>query len=375
MLAYFLMLLIPFAMYFVCIIKRENGKKALAVGLGDKNDKTNLAMPTFFLFLLAMLMFRGESVGSDTGNYRSIFEESAFFDLKTIFQSWEEFLFSLFNFGMNKISGSYRVYLIITSIIELVPIMWFYCKDKSHTVLKIALFINMSTFIMMFSGIRQAMAIAVGVIAFDAVRKNKKIRFIILSVIAFCIHTSGFMVFLLYPLYHIRFKKKHLLFIIPAAVTLLVFNQPVFSFLTNILANYSNKFEVETSTTGAFGSLFLFVLLAGFSYFIADEKEMDAEAFALRNVLVFAVFLQCFAPLHTLAMRMNYYFIIFIPLALSKCLSAPRKEYANVAKWGERIIIGFFLLYFCYGIIMAYLSGGGALNTVPYVAFWAEQGM
>ena len=45
-------------------------------------------------------------------------------------------------------------------------------------------------------------------------------------------------------------------------------------------------------------------------------KKMDEEAFALRNILTFAMVLQSFASLNYLVMRMNYYYILLVPIAL-----------------------------------------------------------
>ncbi len=118
--------------------------------------------------------------------------------------------------------------------------------------------------------------------------------------------------------------------------------------------------------------LIVFAAFLAFSYWIGDETQMDDEIFALRNILMFAVILQCFAPLHTLAMRMGYYFIIFIPVAIGKVLTAPKKHMQNIAKIGEIAIIIFFTLYFCYTVTTEYISGDSVLNTVPYVPFWVE---
>ena len=139
-------------------------------------------------------------------------------------------------------------------------------------------------------------------------------------------HNSGFMVFFIYFLFNIRLKKKHLLVIVPSIVLVLVFNQPIFLFLTSIVAETYEKYNTVITFTGAYGSLILFVLFALFSYLITDERRMDMEAYALRNILLMAVLLQCFAPLHNLAMRMNYYFIIFYTFGNRKIINNPQTK-------------------------------------------------
>ena len=114
----------------------------------------------------------------------------------------------------------------------------------------------------------------------------------------------------------------------------------------------------------------MFILFAAFAYIVPDETKMDRETLGLRNILTLAVFFQCFASVHVLAMRMNYYFILFIPLVLPKVLEFPKKEFKQVAKLGEVVLTAFFLVYFVMTVVKGYTTGDSALNTIPYIPFW-----
>ena len=72
-----------------------------------------------------------------------------------------------------------------------------------------------------------------------------------------------------------------------------------------------------------------------------------------------------FAPLHVLAMRMNYYYIIFIPLLIPKIIEYKSVRYRQVAILGRHVMVGFFLVYF----FIAANSGHG-LRVFPYHFFW-----
>ena len=76
-----------------------------------------------------------------------------------------------------------------------------------------------------------------------------------------------------------------------------------------------------------------------------------------------------FAPLHTLAMRMNYYYIIFIPLLLPRIIEYRSRRWNQVAILGRHIMVVFFLVYFFVNA-----SGGGGLNVFPYHFFWERVG-
>ncbi len=366
MIPYFLLLLIPFLFSFVEIRKNESGSRSLRIG----SVQNHSMLPTFFTILLFLLMCRAESVGNDTRNYHYYFDLFPTQSLRQIFHSAGESLFRFLNYIVGNITDNFQIYLSIVALIEILPIAYLYNQDRQHSYLKMILFVNMSTFIMMFSGIRQAMAVSIGVLAFICVRENKKLLFLLLAVVAALIHHSGFMVFLLYPLYYVRVKKKQLFFIIPIMGGIFVFNRQIFGLMTRILSETSEKYDSSAAVTGAFGSLLLFILFTVFIYVVADEPKMDAEMFALRNIMLMVVAIQCFAPLHTLAMRMNYYFIIFLPLAVGKCVAIPKKGFANVAQVGEIVMCIFFTLYFCIGIYQSYQTGISTLNTVPYIPFW-----
>ena len=367
MIPYSLLIIIPALFYDISLFKDKDKHQRFV-----KSNQGSLLLPVFFIILFFLLALRSVHVGRDLSNYNNAFLRFSSQSFHTIISSWQEVLFRLLNYIVGLVIKDFHWYLRIVAIIELLPIAYLYNQDKRKGYIKMILFVNMSTFILLFSGIRQSMAISFGVLAFDALKRNKKFYFLIWAVMATLMHNSGFMVFFLYFLFNIRLKKKHLLIIVPFIVLVLVFNRPIFLLLTSIVAETYEKYNASITSTGAYGSLILFVLFALFSYLITDESRMDKEAYALRNILIMAVVLQCFAPLHTLAMRMNYYFIIFIPLAIGKSLSIPKLKYCHVARWGEIVMSVFFTFLFCYSTFISFKTGVSTLDTIPYIPFWAE---
>ena len=188
--------------------------------------------------------------------------------------------------------------------------------------------------------------------------------FILLTFLAISIHTSAFMLAFMYPLYHIRITKKWLYAIVPALAVCFVFNRQIFGMIGRILEQYT-KYDASISSTGAYTMLILFALFAAFSFLIPDESKLDDETIGLRNFLLFTLALQLFAPLHTLAMRMGYYYMIFVPLLLPRIIERRSKRWNQVAILGRHVMVAFFLVYF-----FANASGGGALNVFPYRFFW-----
>lgn len=370
MIPYFLLLLIPglFSGTAITIRKKQGRKTVLSI---SKSEKSAI-IPTFFALLLILLIIRHESIGRDLPTYRYMFESYSPQGMDYVIGDWKESLFRVYNWGIYQFTDNFQIWMALAAVICVYPIAHVYDQDRTHGYIKIALFVNMSTFIMLFSGIRQSMAMAVGMLAYQMVKERKMVKWLILSFVAMLFHHSAFMLFFMYPLYHIRFRKVHLLVIIPAILALFVFNAPIFNFLTSILGESSYKYDAEATETGAFMSLVLFVLFTVFVYVILDDKKCDAEMLGLRNFLLMTVALQCFAPVHTLAMRMNYYYIIFIPIAVGKSLNYVKQNMKQVAKLGEIVMCCFFTAYFIYTTYRSYVTGISTLDTIPYRFFWQE---
>ena len=116
--------------------------------------------------------------------------------------------------------------------------------------------------------------------------------------------------------------------------------------------------------------LILFALFTIISYILPDDKAIDRETIGLRNFLLFAVLLQCFAPVHYLAMRMNYYFIMFIPILIPKVLKNTKYHFGDVAWLAKIVMNGFFLVYYLFNTYVSCQTGLSALDTYPYKFFW-----
>jgi hypothetical protein len=332
----------------------------------EKRNKGALVF--FFLWLTVLIMLRHESVGSDTRNYIRKFLTFDRMGWEQLGKETAEIGFTVFNKIVLVITKNPRIFLMIAAILTVMMIYPTYKRLCTDTSLTIVLFCIMSTFVMMFSGIRQMLAIGMGFVAYEFIR-NKKVRpFIITVCVAVTFHTSAFMLAFMYPLYHAKITKKWLYVVVPVLVMVFVFNGPIFSVLTAILGRFT-KYEGSFSSTGAYTMLILFAIFAVFTFLIPDESQLDAETIGLRNFLLLSLVIQMFAPLHTLAMRMNYYYIIFIPLLLPKIIECRSKRWNQVAVLGRHVMVVFFLLYFFYTAFK-----GSALHVFPYHFFWETIG-
>ena len=326
--------------------------------------KNTIAITFFLLFLTLLVALRHESVGNDTLNYINILNRYSGMTWEQLRKETLEFGFWFLNKIISKISNDPQIYFAITAIITgamIYPTYKRLCIDPSLT---IVLYCTMSTFVMMFSGIRQMIAIGIGFIAYEFTRKKKIIPFVLMVILACSFHISAFMLTFMYPLYHVKITKKWLYFVVPALTITFVFNDDIFTSLTFIVERFTG-YDGSITQNGSYAMLFLFIAFVAFSFIIPDEKLLDSETIGLRNFLLLSVVVQIFAPLHMLAMRMNYYYIIFIPLLIPKIIACRRKRFDQVAVLGRYVMVVFFLIYFFWNATF-----GSNLHVFPYHFFW-----
>ena len=354
MLIFIVLLLVPMLMQHAVI-----GNKCV-----DFEKKNKNALLFFFFFLVFLVMFRHESVGTDTRNYIRFFSNYSVMSWKAISKSAVELGFAYFNKVVSLFSDDPQFFLAVTVIVTVAMIYPTYRRLCVDTSLTIVLFCTMSTFSMMFSGIRQMLAIGIGFIAYEFTRKNKLILYIICVAIAITFHTSAVMLAVMYPLYHAKITKKWLFAVVPALVAVFAFNRPIFSYLSFLIERYTS-YKGGITQTGAYTMLILFAIFAVFAFLIPDEALVDDETVGLRNFLLLALVVQMFAPLHHLAMRMSYYYIIFIPLLLPKVIAAKSEKWQQVAVVARHVMVAFFFGYFFINS-----AGGGDLDVFPYHFYW-----
>ncbi|MBR6514809.1 MAG: EpsG family protein [Clostridia bacterium] len=316
----------------------------------------------FFLILTLMLVLRHMTIGRDLAGYYSLFNSYIRTSFANASKSGVEQGYILLNQFVGLFTTEFQWVIVITGLLSILPIWYTYSKTIEDVPLTISLFLIMPTFVMVFSGLRQAISIALGFVAYEFVKKKKLVFFILVCILAMLFHKSAFMLFIMYPLFHAKITRKWLYAVVPAMLIIFLFNRPIFTFLNRVLAS---MYEGEISNTGAYMMLVLFVMFAIYSFAVVDESRMDAETIGLRNFLLLSVALQMFAPLHALAMRMNYYYLMFIPLLIPKIIKYRAPQWDKIVVISRYIMTLYFLFYF-----FDHAPSGNILDTFPYKFFW-----
>lgn len=321
------------------------------------------SIDVFMMIFLLLLALRGVECGNDTMQYSNLFHEYAAQSFSQLVSGYNHELgYKLLNKLVGILGGNYQWLLACTAVICICPLWYFYKQESENHLLTIALFLSVAPFVMYFSGIRQAVAMSIGIGAWYCVRDKKPLRFLAVILLAMQFHSSAFILVVLYPLYHARITKRWLWFVVPCMALVYVFKTQIFSFLIIFLW----KEYTAITETGAITVLLLLMLFGIYCYIIPDEKSMDKDTNAMRNILLASITLQFFAMLHPLSMRMNYYFLLYLPVLIPRIANRSKVQYRQIAKLSVVIMTVFFLYYFVNNGI----RGSDDLNIFPYIPFW-----
>ncbi len=349
MFAYYLLVTIPFLGF-----------------LFDKKKRGVAFLSIFFIGLFLLLSLRSMDVGTDLKNYKIMFDSFSEMSWVEIFTKDYEVGYALLNKLVAAFHGSFHAVLVIIAFITVFPFWFLYKEESDYPILIMALVLSVFPFSMLFSGLRQMIAIALVVPAYLATRKRNFLSFILIVILAYLFHQSAIAILALYPIYHIKVKPSWMLLIVPTVLVVLIFNQQIFKLIISLVnERYADSYG-EIKDTGSYTMIVLFSVFLAFCFIAPDEKKIDRETQGLRSILVFILFLQLFAPVSSIFMRINYYFIVLIPLLIPKIIKCAKHEYKGLMQVANLVMSVFFIVYF---FVNGY-SGPDILQIFPYVPIW-----
>ena len=154
----------------------------------DYQKKNSRALFFFFAMMTVLVALRHETIGKDTRNYIYYFDRFSELSWEQCANESVEVGFAYFSKIISVFTEAPQVLFAITAVVTVAMIYPTYkrlCIDPSLT---IVLYVTMSTFVMMFSGIRQMLAIGIGFLAYECARNKKLIFFILLSFVMIRAH-------------------------------------------------------------------------------------------------------------------------------------------------------------------------------------------
>jgi len=344
--------------------------------------KTRQTSLVFLIAVTFQLIFinglRAYTIGVDTRRYQNHFYNVN--DLSSI----QEFLNHSNEIGykiLQKFVGifheNFNFFLLIVAIIVFFSLLFYIKRYSKDYLLSYILFITLGLYNFTFSGIRQSLAISMGLIAFHyAVKKNLKL-FTLFLLIAMSFHVSAIVLIPIYVLVNVKFVKVHYFVLFFIYALFLLFRNQIGYYMS--LFYYGGSVDVinnydSAGTIGTLSLFILFILLLGLilkNPFKIDNGQLNHGLF---NIVIVSFFIQTLSSFSYLFTRLNFYYLIFIIIYIPLVISPTKNlKYSINPK-----LIGFSKLLIKSLIIIALLvSYFGTLEStviteklVPFYFFW-----
>ncbi|MHA6261267.1 EpsG family protein [Sporosarcina sp. CAU 1771] len=159
--------------------------------------------------LLAFLaMFRSVDIGNDTKTYVNLFYKISSGTELSVYSSRFEIGYLFLNKILGFISSNHQILLIVTSLYIFIILGRFIYKYSKIPWLSIFLFFALRYYDISLSGVRQMLAIATILLAYDFIVKKKPVKFILIMIVATSFHTAAYLFLLAYPISKLKLNKK-----------------------------------------------------------------------------------------------------------------------------------------------------------------------
>ncbi len=369
MLIYIILLIIPLVLHYV-FLRKENFKLQK------------------ILFWILCLIFTVTScirygVGTD---YLPIYN-SFFLSIKMGIYEHYELLFSLLNRFVAMINGNIVVLMTICAIFT-IPIFFRFIKnnvDEKYWFYAVFLFIGTTIYYATMNLVRQYMAIAIILYAFEDLKKGHYIKFTLFNLIAMLFHTSAIFNIVLLILYYLWKHKytKYIFYGIYILSLILIFIDArnviqFFSFLipSRYLGYLDSVFFHERNWLAVLKIIYPNILLILYYKTVYQKNKEDRKVnFILLAHFVFVALSNAFYGINIfirLGVYFDYYMILIIPSIL--CYfeeqiqnSANKRKYQFFYYTMLLFTIAYCFVWNVYSIFMK--NGHG---VIPYKTFFGK---
>lgn len=228
---------------------------------GANRNKKNRKIYLFIVFSLILLVasLRDITVGTDLKYYYSKyypkFANASWNSLQsvTISGDWE-WGFCAFCKLLCYVSTDVRLFIVVSSIVSIVPYGLFIEKNSKDVVFSTVLYLGCHMFSMNLCVIRQAMAVGIILCGIDLLKQKKTLKYCMVVILATLFHSSAVICFALILCNYVSLKKNTMYLLAGAIIGLPLIYRVIFerilkiSYFSSVYGLYNNN--AHASTTG-----------------------------------------------------------------------------------------------------------------------------
>ena len=335
----------------------------------EKQKKTYLIIVGVVLALLFAL--RGENYGGvyDMRVYMDFFERAANTEWDRLFVKPEfEVGFVALNKILSYLSHSGRTIIVFHAFFCVYSVCRFIYKNTNEVFWAFLFFFSLGNMGFFLTGLRQAIAISVCLFSVEKTKERKLFSYAVINLIAYSIHQSAMVFFVLYLLLRMDvFKRNKKMIILPIAFMIL-FSSQIIRFGQVLSDEVYASEDATFSFNGIVPILIYAITMVCQILFVKSGNAQAEEVHSLERKDPYVAFSMTamgfglyFLRFYNMALeRISFYYLQGAPVALADVVGyLKRDRYGRII---EMIIIVLCLLLFLHRLSVA--------SYANYVFFW-----
>lgn len=318
------------------------------------SERSPFVLYVMFALMSLMIGYRGEEVGTDTLSYQLMYESLG----ESGYLGYPEPLYGLLCVGAYALGLSFQLFQTLLIFIALCMAAVVIRKQSPNYCLSMFLMVSMYFLFYTMNIYRELVACYISLYAlyvlFNEEINKRKLKFVLLVIIAACIHKAS--LFLIPVMFLLKIELKNKLVLIAMTVTLLVGISDIGSTFLPMLGIYEKDLSVYARSGGkVIMALFLAIYwMIGFYYLYRNSDEELKESMYLKTFFC-GILVNNLLVRHDMGLRLMLYFTL--PLIIGIPLFVLRSN--NYLKT-QAIVVGYTSIYFIVFIL------ANSADVIPY---------
>lgn len=256
------------------------------------------------------------------------------------------------------LTKDFQIFMAITALIQISLIGFVLYKYSIDIILSYIVYFCFGLYVMSFSGLRQSTAFSITFFSYYFLEGGKKLKFVLVTVLASLIHSSSLIFLIALPLRYLKLSSVKSVVAVIVIVLLLPFLSVIVTSVVPLL--FENRYQHYQDEGGSITLFLVYVLLFLLSLKI---KYQNQHLSLVRNLIMMAAACQSLGYIGSGAItRIGFYFSIFFTLLYPELVRvySDKKNKEALTLILSVALFGFFYL----------TNKDGYLNVVPYYFFW-----
>lgn len=309
--------------------------------------------------LVLLLGLRDLSVGIDTRTYSEMFFTVLNGGRVSHIEIGNQILIWLATRISQEPTAMYLIYALLTvSCIDC-----FIAQRSRNIAFSVVMYTGFMFYYWAFNGMRQALAMSIGLIAVHYLLNNKTWKFVLFLLLAISIHISAIVLFVCWFIRtsKIRINRNWIMWVTIVSVACVLFGRQLIVLLVRIVPQYSGYLSSSFAGIGNLLHPLLYLALFYFICWLKTSSASENDSFLL-VLLAIGVIVYFISIRVQIVNRMTYYFTIPIIVLLPNIVAGMPA--------GKNKLFTKALLYAgisCYEVMLIMRNAQG---IVPYKFFW-----